>query len=207
MWRRRRLLLPVACLALLAVAWISRDRILSGMFGFLVVSDRLERADLIFVLNGDPTVRPGMAARLYRSALAPRVAIARAEDSVSVLAGAYPNVTDSNLTMLRSLGVPDAAIVQLRSRSGATSTVDEARVLHAYVREHAIAKVIAVTSELHSRRARYILRRVLEPAGVSVMIAPVADRKYGRRNWWTMEDGLIGCQNEYLKLAFYVAKY
>ena len=207
MLRRRWYLVPAALGALLFLGYLARESLLSNVYGFLVVRDQVEPADLIFVLNGDPTVRPGMAAGLYRSGLAPRIAIARAEDSVSVVAGAYPNVTDSNITMLRSLGIPDSAIVQLRSRTGAASTADEARMLQSFVRERPVHRVIVVTSELHSRRARYILRRVLEPEGISIMVAPVADRKYGHRNWWKIEDGVIGCQNEYLKLAFSLVNY
>ena len=42
---------------------------------------------------------------------------------------------------------------------------------------------------------------------VTVMMAPTPDRKYGPNNWWTMEDRVVGCQNEYLKLLYYHLKY
>jgi uncharacterized SAM-binding protein YcdF (DUF218 family) len=67
--------------------------------------------------------------------------------------------------------------------------------------------VIIVTSDLHSRRARFIFKKVLSGSPVQVMLAPISDRKYGANDWWKQEEGLIGCQNEYLKLVYYHLKY
>ena len=85
--------------------------------------------------------------------------------------------------------------------------MDEAKALLVYSREHPLRKVIIVTSDLHSRRARYTFRKVLSGTGVKIMMAPISDLKYGADNWWQLEDGVIGLQNEYLKLAYYYIKY
>ena len=61
--------------------------------------------------------------------------------------------------------------------------------------------------ELHTRRSRFIFRKKLAGLPVTVMMAPTPDRKYGPNNWWTMEDRVVGCQNEYLKLLYYHLKY
>ena len=97
------LLFPVL---LLGTLYMFREHELAAIGNFLVVRDKLEPADIIFLLNGDPTVRPGHAAVLLQQGLASKIVIARAEDSEGVQFGAYPNVTDTNITMLKQLGVP-----------------------------------------------------------------------------------------------------
>ena len=189
----------------LVLIYASRFYWLAGVYNVLVIDDQLKPSDIIFVLNGDTTVRPLMASQLYKRQLAPKVVMARAEDSIAVQMGAYPNVTDSNITALTSLGVPESSIEQVRVPGGVTSTFDEARALHQFIAEHHARRVIVVTNELHSRRAKFIMQRLL--GDVEVLIAPIPDRKYGAQDWWKKEDGLIGCQNEYIKLLFYYFKY
>jgi len=204
---RKRLTLLLLPVLLLAGLYVFRANALAAIGNFLVVRDKLEPAEIIFLLNGDPTVRPGHAAALLRQGMASKVVIARAEDSEGVQFGAYPNVTDTNIIMLKRLGVPESSIVELRPPGGVKHTKDEADALLVYARENAIHSVIIVTSDLHSRRARFIFKKVLSGSPVRVMLAPISDLKYGANNWWKQEDGLIGCQNEYLKLTYYYLKY
>jgi uncharacterized SAM-binding protein YcdF (DUF218 family) len=205
--RPRNAVLLLTPIVLLASLWLFRYPFLNLIGNFLVVHDNLRPADVIFVLNGGATVRPGKAASLFRRGLASRVVMARAEDSVTVAAGAHPNVTDSSIIMLEKNGVPKSSIVQLRPRGGVASTADEARALANWARTSRVSSVIVVTSDLHSRRTRFIFRKTLEPGNIRVMVAAVADLKYSASNWWTVEDGFVGCQNEYLKLVYYRLKY
>ncbi len=204
---RRALFLALSAIALLALFYVFRTEALAASANFLVVRDKLDSADIIFLLNGDLTTRPAHAAKLLREGMASRIVIARAEDSPGVQIGAYPNVTDSNIAVLRGLGVPESKIVQLRWQKGVAHTFDEARALFEYSQENPVHTVILVTSDLHSRRARFIFRKVLKGTSVRIISAPVSDLKYGAHNWWTVEDGVIGVQNEYVKLLYYYLKY
>lgn len=204
---KKKVFLLSSLVLLPILLYLLRFQVLAGVGNFLVIHDKLESADLIFLLNGDPTVRPYHAAELFSQGLAPKVVIARSEDSPGVQFGAYPNTTDSSLIILKKLGIPEAQLTELRHGTGVTSTNDEAVALRDYCRQHAVRNVIVVTSDMHSRRARFIFRRVLSGTGVNVMLSPVADRKYGAGNWWRSEDGVIGCQNEYIKLIYYHLKY
>ena len=203
--RRRFILLAVVLLPVLV--YVFRVRLLMAMGDFLVIHDRLEPADIVFLLNGDTTTRPNYAASLIRQGLAPKVVIARMEDSENVRLGAYANPTDTVIGVLKKLGLAESQILELDPPGGVNHTVDEAQALRAYYREHPLHKVILVTSDLHSRRARYTFRRVLAGSGVKLIMAPIPDLKYGAHNWWRLEDGVIGFQNEYLKLMFYYLKY
>lgn len=189
------------------LAYWFRENMFAGIGKFLVVRDRLEPADAIFILNGDLLVRPQYAAILLHEGLAPKVIIARAKDSAPVQAGAYPNITDSCISILTSLGVPESQIIQLRPTPGVEHTVDEAQALLAYCDRNQLHKVIVVTSDMHYRRARFVLRKTLRKTLVRIMLAPVAGGNFSATNWWTTEDGVVGCQDEYIKLLYYHLKY
>ena len=204
---RRRWLLAAILLAVPVLMFVFRTNLLAAAGNFLVVSDELEPADLIFLLNGDTTTRPYHASQLFHRNLAPIVVIARMEDSESVKLGAYPNPTDSNITVLKQTGVPEDRIVQLRPPKGVMHTIDEANALLKYVKEHGTHSIILVTSDLHSRRSRFTFRKILEGTGVKLSMAPIPDLKYGAKDWWHSEDGIIGLQNEYIKLLYYYYKY
>ncbi|MBV8732360.1 MAG: YdcF family protein [Acidobacteriia bacterium] len=184
-----------------------RFRLLILTAQYLVVDDRLEPADAIYLLNGDFYRRPYHAAELYRKGLAPHIVIARAEDSPSVALGITQNVTDLSIETLKKLGVADQTTVQLRPPGGVTSTYDEAIALRDYAVSARPHTIIIVTSEFHSRRSSRVFRRVLRGTGIVLLMSPVSDLKYTTTNWWRNEDGVLACQNEYLKLLFYKLHY
>ena len=207
LFSRNRLVLLAALILGPSLIYLDRVNLLTDAGNLLIVRDKLEPADIIFLLNGDATSRPYYAAELFQKGQASRVVIARMEDSRSVQLGAYPNPTDSNIEILRKLGVPDASIVQLRPEKGVMHTADEAMALYAYLKDNPIHKVIVVTSEFHSRRSRYMFRKALQGTGVKIMLAPTRDMKYGANDWWRSEDGILGCQNEFIKLWYYYYRY
>lgn len=204
---RKRWFLAATLLAIPILLFVFRTNVFAAAGSFLVVSDELEPADMIFLLNGDTTTRPYHASQLFHRNLAPKVVIARMEDSESVKLGAYPNPTDSNITVLKQTGVPEDRIVQLRPPKGVMHTIDEANALLNYVKANKTHRIILVTSDLHSRRSRYTFRKVLEGTGIELSMAPTPDLKYGAQDWWHSEDGIIGLQNEYIKLFYYYYKY
>lgn len=204
---RRRWFLTAAFLAIPVLLFVFRANLLAATGNFLVVEDTLEPTDIIFLLNGDTTTRPYHASQLFHKSLGRKIVIARMEDSESVKLGAYPNPTDSNIKVLEQKGVPEADIIQLRPPKGVMHTIDEAYALLTYIQENRIHSVILVTSDLHSRRSRYTFRKVLQSTGVRLLMSPTPDLKYGAADWWRSEDGIIGLQNEYIKLLYYYYKY
>jgi len=204
----RRLALAMAFISCaLGGVYLLRVPILTGVCNFLIVQDTLEPSDMIFVLNGDIATRAYQVAKLVNQGISDKVVIVRAVDSLAVDAGLQPNVTDMSVLMMKRAGIPEAKIVQLPFPKGVTSTFDEARALHAYVQKNSVKRVVVVTSAIHTRRARWIITKELAGTPPKIMMSPAPDPRYTPRNWWRQEDGFIGCQNEYLKLAYYLVKY
>ncbi len=204
---RNWLVAGAVMLVLAALVYVFRASILTGVADVLIVNDPPQPADIIFLLNGDFNTRPFRATELYKQGLAPLVVIARAEDGPAVKMGLLPNDTDISVGVMQRLGVPQGKIVVLPFSGGVTSTFDEAVALHDYIETTHISKVLLVTSEFHSRRARWIFARELAGLPVSLLSVAVPYSTFDRTNWWTNENGLITVDNEYIKLIFYYFKY
>ncbi len=122
-WLRTTIIVIAVLLILAVCAYALRAPILTGVADYLVVSDDLQPADLIFVLNSEVNTRPFYASELYKQGLAPLIVIARSEDTPTVELGLIPNDTDIDLGVMKKLGVPDEKIVILQMPGGVTSTI------------------------------------------------------------------------------------
>ena len=194
-------------LLLVILVFVFRSPILTGFADYLVVNDRLQPADAIFLLNSDFNTRPFRAAELYRQGLAPVIIIARSEDTPVVNLGLLPNDTDISVAVMEKLGVPPGKIIILPVPGGVTSTFDEAVACKGYVEANHVQRIILVTSAFHTRRARWIFARTLAGLPVALEMVAVPYTGFDQTNWWKNENGLIALNNEYIKLVYYLYKY
>jgi uncharacterized SAM-binding protein YcdF (DUF218 family) len=207
--RSRRIILVagtfIILLAILAFAF--RSQILTGIADFLIIDDRLQPADAIFLLNSEFDTRPFQAAELYKLGMAPVVVIARSEDTPVVELGLVPNDTDISIGVMEKLGVPAGKIIVLPFAGGVTSTFDEAAAFRQYTKANRIQRIILVTSAFHTRRARWIFEKTLEELPVTLEMAAVSYEGFDQTDWWKSEGGLVTLNNEYIKLFYYFFKY
>jgi uncharacterized SAM-binding protein YcdF (DUF218 family) len=200
--------LILAALLLFAGAlYLARERVLVGAARFLTVRDALEPCDVILVLSGGVNDRPELAAKLYARGLAPSILLIRKELSPIEARGLVPEEVILARRLLLAEGVPAAAIGELGTERRATSTFDEARLFRRYAREHGVRSVIVVTNPYHTRRARWIFRRVLRDTGVRILMAPSKSWAFSEENWWRNERGMITYVNEYIKFLWYLWRY
>lgn len=196
--------LLLVCLLIFAL----RVPILTGLANYLVATDTpLQKADLIFVLNGDYNTRPFYASELYKQGLAPLVVIAQAESSPAEKLGLEENPTQIAVKVMLLKGVPADRILVLEENGPVTSTFDEAAALRSYITSHNIRSVILLTSQFHTRRARWVFEKELSGLPVRLEVAGAPHTSFNAGNWWNVEDGLIYLNNEYIKLFFYWIKY
>jgi uncharacterized SAM-binding protein YcdF (DUF218 family) len=204
----RNILIAGAVLLLLVVfAYAFRTSILTSVADYLVVNDKLEPADIIFLLNSEVNTRPFYASDLYRQGLAPVIVIARSEDTPTVDLGLVPNDTDIDVGVMEKLGVPADKIIVLPVPGGVTSTFDEVVAFKQYIEANDVHSIILITSAFHTRRARWIFDRELSGLPVTLEMAAAPYPTFDQANWWQNETGLITVNNEYIKLAFYFFKY
>ena len=177
-------LISLAFLVVLCGAlYLARHPILRFVGEGWVIEDPMDHADAIIVLSDDNFYadRATRAAELYRQGMAPIVVASGRK------LRPYAGIAELMEHDLLERGVPKEKII--RVAHNADNTKDEAKVLAQLTLERRWHSVIVVTSNYHTRRARYIFQRVL-PAGVAVHVAGARDAGFDPERWWEARKSL-----------------
>ena len=172
-----RFLFLLFFLAVLLLLYIARYPILRLAGSFWVVDDSPEKSDVIVMLGDDNYTadRASRAAELFKSGLAPRVVAS------GVYLRPYASAAEFEQHDLVARGVPQSAIVVLAQHAG--NTREEAGAIAQLLSSRGWKRVILVTSNYHTRRARYICERVF-PAGTVLSVTAARDSQYDPEHWW-----------------------
>jgi uncharacterized SAM-binding protein YcdF (DUF218 family) len=160
-----------------AILYLARGPILRFTAEAWIIEDPLSKADALIVLSDDNFYadRATRAAELFREGKAPLI--------VASGRRLRPNAGIGELMEhdLIERGVPKEKIVRLPQ--DADSTREEAEVVLRVIKERKWHSVILVTSNYHTRRARYIFRRIF-PQGIEVSVASARDGDFDPQHWW-----------------------
>jgi uncharacterized SAM-binding protein YcdF (DUF218 family) len=178
-----KLIFLCAFVALLAVLYLLRAPILHAAGEFWVLDDGLEHADAIIILSDDNyfASRASRAAEIFHGGWAPKIVAS------GRMLRPYAGIAELMERDLTDRGVPHDAVIRLTHT--ADNTLEEARALLSLVTSHGWHRILVVTSNHHTRRARYIFSRVF-PSSIQVRLIPAADPAYDPANWWHMRSGL-----------------
>ena len=205
---RRILLRAIAA----AAAFVVALAVLAGPIArFLIVRAEPARAGVVVVLSGasvyDERVRYGST--LLREGRGNTLVLTN-----DGLRGRWSRRRQANLTSVEratdavvDAGIPEQHLTILPTR--VNSTYDEAVVVRRFAEKTGIKSVLVVTSPYHSRRALWVFRRVLGPAGVDVGVAsPLPGEQSPRPEvWWLSRIGWHSVALEYVKLVYYRIKH
>ncbi len=199
-------LLRVVCLfTLLGLGYCFRTPLLTGLANFWIVNEPPAKADAIVVLGGGLQYRPFQAAVLYHKGFAARILITdvrhRPTDQMGLT---QPERRVTEQALLKQ-AVPKSAIVPVGK--SVTTTFDEAVAVRDWVNTTGAKRLIIVTEIFHTRRARWIFRKVLRNTGTEILAVAAQPQEYQATNWWQNEEGVIAFQNEVAKMFYYFFKY
>jgi uncharacterized SAM-binding protein YcdF (DUF218 family) len=176
-------LLFLLCLAFFCfILYIARHPLLRMAGGFWIVDETPKPSDAIVMLSDDDyeADRAAHAADLYHAGWAPRV-IASGR-----LLRPYAGIAELEEHDLESRGVPQNAIVKLPGAD--RNTRQECQNIGQFISAHGWKRILLVTSNYHTRRARYICSRVL-PHGTVLIVSAARDANYAPENWWETRQG------------------
>jgi uncharacterized SAM-binding protein YcdF (DUF218 family) len=188
------LIVLVCFLVFCAVLYIARGPILRFVVESWMIEDVDGKADALIVLSDDNFYadRAQRAAELLREGKA----------TLIVASGRRlrPNAGIAELMEhdLIERGVPKDKIVRLAH--DADSTKEEAEAVARLAKERKWHGVIVVTSNYHTRRARYIFRKVL-PQGIEVYVASARDGDFDPQHWWEKRKSIKELTREFAGMA------
>lgn len=195
----------VVALCACGAACLWRGPILVGACRWLDVGEAPSCAEHVFVLPGEETYRPLLAAALVKGGLAGGVLIPQTDDSPDVTDGLRPPAADVVAAVVRHRGVLDENIVCLEAAS--RTTFDDAHALAAFLEQRPHDRVIVVTNAFHTRRARFIFRRVLGDNADRVRVVSAPNPGFAEETWWQNRFSANIVLAENLKLGFYFVRY
>jgi len=197
MTRRARVLsatlVIIILIAIAIVAFRSAGRL-------IVRNDPLAKSDAIIILGSQRIERTLEAGQLYREGWAPRVVVMRLRDlnrrsTLRAMGIDVPLYFDIQVSILRQMGVPASAIVEVREV--VESTEGEARQVAGYARARGYKRIIVVTSTYHTRRASRYFRCLAHDVQTIVR-----DTRYGGSDpdaWWQWPLDRVDVLGEWVK--------
>lgn len=204
---RRRIVSSLLILIVAAVlAYMARRPLLVAMGTFLVDRDLPRGTDAIVVLSGSIPDRILEAVDLYHAHFAPRIIITREAplpglDALRAKGVNLPEPHEQNRSIAEQLGVPPGALAVMDAPT--TSTIAEAAVLVAYLREQQVRSILLVTSKAHARRAGMTFRH-LGGDDLDVIVCPSPYDPFDPETWWQHRAFVRRVLGEYVKLLNYL---
>jgi uncharacterized SAM-binding protein YcdF (DUF218 family) len=160
-----------------AVVYFARHPLMRFVAESWIVEDQLQSADALVVLGDDNFYadRATRTAELFREGKAPLVVGSgrRLRPSAGIA-----ELMEHDLI---ERGVPKEKIMRLAHN--ADGTQEEANAVLQLAIDRKWHSVIVVTSNYHTRRARYIFRHVF-PREIAVRIAGARDGDFDPQKWW-----------------------
>ena len=205
MSRRRRwvtgVLITVAVLTLFVTVF--HRPLLQQVAVWLVVEDRLERADAIVVVAGGTPAREAKAASLFREGWAPRVIISRPvvmsgiRELMALGVRPLDLQGESRLTLLQ-YGVPADRITAIATQ--VRTTEPELQLVHDAARADGYRRIILVTSAQHTRRVKAIWSRASHGSRLEGLVIPAPTDEFAVDDWWRRRRAAEAVLHEYLGL-------
>src|SRR5882724_3282030 len=143
----------------------------------LIEEDPLEKSDAIVILSGDNFYadRATQAAEVFRQGLAPLVVAS------GVRLRPYAGNSELMTHDLIERGVPKEKIIPFPH--DADNSKEEAQALRKLLQQKNWKKVIVVTSNYRTRRAKYIVSKIFGDA-ITVSMASARDGDFDPANWY-----------------------
>jgi uncharacterized SAM-binding protein YcdF (DUF218 family) len=162
---------------------------------FLIVNDP-QPADVIIVLAGETDRRPARGIELLSKNYAPRLLL-----DVPAASKIYDrNMLDIARAYVQAL--PQSQSVDICPIVG-LSTKTEARDVHECLDQMAVHRILLVTSDYHTRRAKSTFQHVFPAYEVSV--ATANDPQQFGASWWTHRQWAKVNLDEWLRLVWWQA--
>jgi len=178
--------------------------ILKNYANFFTVNNYSKGADAILILGGSADTRAKKAIELLENGYSNQILITHPSPKIVEYKNVYVSDFDNLKHIIESEKIEFKIIEDLKG--GAKSTFDEARDLVNYTKQHKLKRVIIVTDNFHTRRAKYAFDKIFKELNCKTIIeiAGAENQIYTINNWWKTERGLDQYISEGFKYLIYL---
>ena len=178
--------------------------ILRSYAEFFTVNNYHKGADAVLILGGSADTRAKKSIELLHNGFIDEILITHPRPPIKE----YENIFVSdfeNLKQILEYEKVNYTIVE-DINDGAKSTFDEARDLILFLEDNPLERVIIVTDNFHTRRAKYAFDKIFEKSDCKTIIeiAGAPNQIYDEKNWWKTERGLNAYVSEGFKYLIYL---
>ena len=196
------ILLPITITTLL---FISIHPILLRSYAeFFTQNNYHKGANAVLILGGSADTRAKKSIELYKNGFADEILITHPHPPIKE----YENIVISDFANLKQILEFENTSYKIVEdpNGGAKSTFDEARDLIHYLKQHPMERVIIVTDNFHTRRAKYAFDKIFKKTNCKTIIeiAGAPNQIYNESNWWKTERGLNAYVSEGFKYIIYL---
>ena len=167
--------------SLLSVLFVYAGHVLflRGAGEFLVVSDPLNKADAIVVLNGDSErdERLLYAVELWQKGYARKVIIS----AHKVAWQSDEDISEWRHALKLNIIPKESLVLAINE---ADSTREEARMLLPFVIKQGFKSVIIVTSNYHTRRSKKVFQKEWNGSGIQTTVSAAPFYQFHPDDWW-----------------------
>ena len=206
----RKKLLIILFLLIVLLYYFRADWL--GYLGHVLVVDEPATAEVAVVLTTGVDYLPRLlqAAELYRDKRVKRILINgnRKTDIIRRIEeeGFVPACTwyENSLRILEMYGVPRGQVWTVDAED-VFDTVSEAQTLKPFLQKQGVNTLIITTSKFHTRRARYVWRKVMD-TDEGIYTSAAADDPFDPDSWWVHGRQVKQVMGEYGGMAYYLWK-
>jgi uncharacterized SAM-binding protein YcdF (DUF218 family) len=187
----------------------SYEYILTSYAKFFHINSYSKGADAILVLSGGSGNRVDRAIELLQSGYSKRILLTQEIENKRKY-DFIPTSMDIKKKILAHHNITNYHMIP-SLKGGATSTFDEAYDLVKYLEKNNLNHIIIVTSDFHTKRAKYAFDKVLKANNlldkIKVEMASSKSGVHKDNNWWKYESGLKTYPIEGMKFLVYLFRY
>lgn len=197
----RKALVVLAVIAIIfLIGYATVGYWLSSYGHYLVVDEEPRKCDTIVVLSGGGNVsRVTKGVELYQKGYSSRIIMSGGGNVTSKFKEA-----DLMSMEAQDQGVPFTSIL-LESES--KSTYDNAVYVKNIIQRYNLKSILLVTSNYHTRRAKYIFEEVFKNTSVEIITVSAPDSEFSPSTWWKNHEGQQRALTELANLIIYRIKY
>lgn len=202
---RKFLIVVFSFLLLAGLVYVFKRPLLRWCATSLIVEDKLQQADVLFVLSGGGYDRGNEAARIIKVGYVQKVVCTGGNPFVELKVFNIDTLeSDMTVANLRRLLIPDSIVTEIRE---GTSTKEESDIILHYCLQHQVKKAMVLSSKLHTHRIDEVFRKKLGKVGIELIVRGAPSSQFDEMLWWQSENGMIAVNNEWLKRMYYWWKY